>query len=297
MSYITLFDYKRRIQTTELNAITSNDANVRLLSEQSVFEEINEVLMQRFDTALEFTDTAIFSPTIIYKGGRRIYLDAQVYNPLVQYLAVSKAMVLQAGFVYIILSDTPSPAGAFDASKWTKLGAQNDIFFVTLPAPPFNVDALYLKQDTVFWKDKVYTAQMATIFADQQDLLQVSDLEKVVFGNIAPDDRINGARFWGTGTPYALSVGILPTDTTKWTKGDNRNQGVIKIFLDMVIYDMCARIAPNNVPEHRHNNWVLARKRLDDYANGKRNAQIAIIQPKTGNRVQFGGEPKEKFNW
>lgn len=297
MGYLILKDYDRRIQSKELGQITSLDDTIRVLSESSVMAEIKEVLIQRFDMLAELTDTDVYSPTVIYKGNNRVYLDAAPYNPVVQYLATSKALVLQNGQVYIIALNTPNPAGAFDATKWTLLGNRYDMFFVTLPYPLFNQDARYLKQDKVFWKNNIYTALKDTTFADQQDRLQAPSIESIVFGNVVPDDRINGAQFWGAGTPYALTAGLLPTDTTKWTKGDNRNQGMVKMFLDMVIYDLCARIAANNVPEARHNLWLAAKKRLKDYANGDLNAQLPIIQPKTGSRIQFGGEPKETFGY
>lgn len=47
-------------------------------------------------------------------------IDAAVpYDPLVQYLAVNETIVSNAGKIYVVKLDTPNPAGAFDATKWT----------------------------------------------------------------------------------------------------------------------------------------------------------------------------------
>lgn len=49
-------------------------------------------------------------------------IDAAVpYDPLVQYLAVNETIVSNAGIIYAIKLDTPNPAGAFDATKWTRI--------------------------------------------------------------------------------------------------------------------------------------------------------------------------------
>lgn len=48
--------------------------------------------------------------------------DAAVpYDPLVQYLAVNQNIVRYLDVIYVIFADTPSPAGAFDITKWTRL--------------------------------------------------------------------------------------------------------------------------------------------------------------------------------
>jgi len=43
------------------------------------------------------------------------------YDATIQYLAASQTIVSNAGSYYIIKTDTPSPAGAFDATYWTYL--------------------------------------------------------------------------------------------------------------------------------------------------------------------------------
>lgn len=45
--------------------------------------------------------------------------QASAYDPNIQYLAVNQTYVSYQGSIYIIKTDTPNPAGAFNASLWT----------------------------------------------------------------------------------------------------------------------------------------------------------------------------------
>lgn len=293
MGYLITKDFSRIIQTSELNAITSNDASIRQLCEGSSQAEINQYLIQRFDTSKEFSDTAAWSFSQIYKAADRIYLDAPIYSATSTYLI--NALTLYNGQVYIS-KQAITPAEAFNTSHWTLLGSQYDIFFTSYPQLPFNQETLYKKGNKVFYKDSVYTAQRDSVGLDQQQGLQSPDIQSIKFGNVLPDDPDNGALMWGTGIAYSIAAGTLPTDTSKWTKGDNRNQRMVELFLDVVIYKLCKRIAPNNVPEARHNAWLRAMEDLKNYAKGNLNANLPLIVPKTGNRVRFGGKPFKEFD-
>lgn len=294
MAYLILNDYKRIIQSTELSAITSNTDSIRQLVEQSTQTEINESLVQQFDTAAEFTNTSIYSPAVIYKAANRVYLDAASYSPTSLYALSS--LTLQAGQVYINTTAIVV-VEVFTPAHWAILGNQYDIFFVSYPFPLFSQDAIYLQGDKVFWRDNTYVSTSNTPIRGQQHILQANSIQAVYQGNVLPDDRNLGRTYWGTPTPYALPAGSLPTDSTKWTMGDNRNQHMMEIFMDMVVYKLCKRIAPNNVPEARHNAWIKAVKDITAFADGSKNAQIQPLQPNTGSRVQYGGKPPRNYNW
>lgn len=292
--YLLTRDYQRIIQTTELNAITGNDVSIRQLVEGSVQSKIYANLKQKYDLDREFTDTAQYSNQPIYKALNRIYLDATAYNPANTY--VLNSLTLQAGVVYYCSTAIIAPE-AFTIGHWTLLGNQYDLFFVTLPKPAFDELTFYYKGDVVFWKDKVYTAANDSVPIDQQSALQAPSIESINFGNVLPDDRVNGVKFWGAGVAYSVVAGTYPTDATKWTKGDNRNQMFVSLYMDIVVYELCSRIAPNNVPEARHNAWIKAWKDIKEMAKGDINGQLPIIQPRTGNRVRYGGNTKQNYNW
>lgn len=99
------------------------------------------------------------------------------------------------------------------------------------------------------------------------------------------------------------STNIQPgTDITKWipilwVSGDNRNQMFVEMFLDMVVYKLTKSITPDNVPEARHNAFLLAEQNLKAFADGNKNAHLPKIQPLQGNRIRFGGNPKQQNAW
>lgn len=293
MSYLITKDYSRIIQTTELNAITSSDISIRQLVEGATQIELQEYLIQRFDCSKEFSDTSQWSFSVAYKGNNRVYLNATAYSATSTYTL--NDLTLQAGNVYICTSAIITPE-AFNVAHWALLGAQYDLFYVTLPKPLFDQDTMYYKNDEVFWNDKIYKAQRDSIPLTRDAALQMESIETTQSGNKIPG-AIDSAEMWGTGTSYALTAGTLPTDITKWTKGDNRNQHLVEIFMDCVVYKLCKRIAPNNVPEARHNAWVSAIETLKNYSNGKLNSQLPLIQPKTGQRIRYGGNPRETYSW
>lgn len=82
-----------------------------------------------------------------------------------------------------------------------------------------------------------------------------------------------------------------------WIKGDNRNQMFVRMVMDIVVYELCKRIAPNNVPEARHNAWVKAMKDVKEIAKGDVNAQLPTLKPLQGERNRFGGNTRETYSW
>lgn len=343
MPYLITKDYQRIIQTTELNAITSNDASNRLLAEKSTEAKIRKYLIQKYDLTQEFQSTTAFLMTVAYKGSNRVYLDAAAYSASSTYAL--NALVLQAGNVYVCI--TAILVGeAFNPAKWTLLGAQYDIFYVPYPAPLFDQDKLYYKDDLVWWKDKVYQAQKDSVITDHEGELQDLTIQAIRKGNVFPDDVNSAAaqQMWGTGVSFSFA-GINPVNTLQtaysaltnytagtyasyqgvnyiatgasgpastivtpgtniqkwlpvlWTFGDNRNQDVVEMYLDMVVYSLCKRIAPNNVPEARHNAWLSAIAELKSFAKGDTTLEVQVIQPKQGAPVRFGGNVPRINSW
>lgn len=293
MAYVNTRDYLRVIQPKELNAITKSDITIRKMSEGAVMSELNASLIQEFDTDSEFKDLAIFSMLIVYKGNDRVYLDADAYSATATYAL--NALTLESGNVYVNTTPIVTPE-AFAIGKWDLLGIQFDLFYVTLPNPLFDSRKFYHKDDVVFWEDNTYIAQQDSIVVSQQDALQAANSSDVNLFNPVPG-TLSGENMWGTATPYSVAAGTLPTDTTKWTFGDNRNQMFVDMFLDMVVYKLSKRIAPDNVPEARHNAWITAQQNLKRIASGNINAQLPVKEPLQGNRIRWGGSPREINSW
>jgi len=289
MSYLIQNDYKKLIQSDNLNQVIGSDLSILASIELAAQAECISYLTQKYITAEEFTNTSVWSPAIAYKANARVYLDASAYSASATYPLNS--LVLQGGYVYICHTAITTPE-AFTPAKWTSLGLQYALFYVTVPKPEFNYLEYYAVGDEVFWKDKTYTARIETAVPTHESRLQAGSISDAEVINIFPNDPVNGVKHWGTGTAYALSTGTLPTDTTKWTSGDNRNPQLVNYCIDVALYHVHSRIAPRNIPELRVKRYDDAIAWLKMAGRGDITADLPLIQPKSGGRIRYGGNTK-----
>ena len=293
MSYLILPDFKKLIQTDNLAAIIGSDYTILDQMKLAAQTEVTSYLTQKYDCSREFTDTLLWDRATSYKGGQRVYLDATAYSAAATYTL--NALTLYAGNVYICTTAI-SVGEAFNVAKWYLIGSQYAMFYVTLPYPEFNYNTLYSVGTLAWWKDKTYTARIATLVYSHETQLQINS--PVTTQNYAPDDTINGLKYWGTGTSYSLYTGTLPTDTTKWTAGDNRNQQLVNYCIDVALYTVHSRIAPRNIPDLRVKRYDDVIKWLKNAAQGNTiTANLPLIQPSQGMRIRWGGDVRRQNNY
>lgn len=291
MGYLRLYDYDKSVQTKILNEVTGNNDVRRQLAELPVLAEIKSKLSQKYDLSNEFTNTLPYSYTAIYKAGQRIELNFPAFSATSTYALNS--LVVNNGLAYRCTTAV-TVSGSFNIANWTILGNQYDMFYAQYPKPVFDLNTVYAVGDQVFWKDKVYTCATPTVVLSHDDLLQegYSMNEMNAIRNVFPDDVQNGTVYWGTGTPYSIPANTLPTNTTYWTLGDNRNQQLVEMAVYMSYYRLCSRISPQNVSEAAYYNNEYARKTLIEAANGIITFDLPTIQPTTGRRIRFGSNQK-----
>ena len=294
MAYLILSDFKKLIQSDNLSAIIGNDYTILDHVAKGAIEKVKEHLIQKYDCSKEFTDTIPWVRATAYKGNNRVYLDATAYSAASVY--VTNDLCLQAGNVYISIGG--NAAHTFNATEWILIGVQYSMFYVTLPYLEFNSNSVYAKGNQVFWKDKVYTCVLPTIIPSHAGELQVGTYNNLPALNIFPDDSANGVKYWGTGVAYSVAAGTLPTDSTKFTEGDNRNENIVDGCIDIALYRVHKRIAPNNVPDLRVKAYDDCIKWLKDCAvGGFVTLNVPLIQPNQGMRIRWGGEVKRKNNY
>jgi hypothetical protein len=248
VAYLIPKDYQSTIQDININQIISNDETIRDRSQLAGEAEAKSYLKQKYDTSLEFADMAPWAYATSYKAKQRFYLDAAAYSITSTYALHS--LTLHSGGVYI--NTTAITVGeAWNAAKWTLIGNQYDIFYTNTPTLDFSYTAYYNINDTVFWKDKVYTCKVQTPLLDHDTALQYRAIQNIPLPNVAPDDPQSGLATWGTGASYSVPSGILPTDSTKFTKGDNRDAQMVLYLCDIVLFHLHSRIAPRNIPDLR----------------------------------------------
>lgn len=287
MAYLIFSDYKKQVQTDNLNQIIGQDLAVLQTAELQAIEEAYGYLSQKYDTTAEFTDTLPWSAASPYSAHDRVYLDASAYNALATYTLYS--LCLYNGKIYYCNSAITIPE-AFNIAHWSLLGDQYDLFFAKYPKPLFDYLATYVAGDQVYWKGKVYTCQRPTVHYGND--IQYRVTENIPYPNVFPDDAQNGATYWGTGTSYSIPAGTLPTSTTYWTSGDNRTQSVLMVVIDITLFHLHSRIAPRNIPDLRKDRYLNAVDMLRAFARGEMTAKLPVIQPKQGQRIRFGGPIK-----
>ena len=293
--YLIKNDYRKQIQDVNLNQIISSDDTLLETAQLTAQSECLSYLRQRYDTSVEFTDTNPWSPATAYAAHDRVYLNADAYSPIATYALNS--LTLFDGSVYkcttaITVSET------FTAAKWALLGPQYTIYYAAYPKPFFNYKKTYAVGDEVYYGDRTYTCKQATTIPSHYSQLQAGKYSSTPQMNIFPNDPVYGTRYWTpAGSAYSITAGTALSDTTKWTKADNRDQQMVTYMIDITLYHLHARIAPRNVPQLRIDRYTHAIQWLTAAGQGAINAALPLLQPDQGNRVRWGGNVKNQNSY
>lgn len=300
MGYLVPADYKKTIQADNLAQVISGDPTILEDAELVAIEDARSQLVQKYIVDREFQDTPKWDVTETYQAFERVYLDATLFSAAIvytigQYITYQPDPAVRLWHVYKSISG--SAAHAFVANEWTQISTQYAIYQVKTPAPEFNYQKKYVVGDQVVWANKVYTCKVASTTMTQELAIQYFNYESVPFGNVFPDNVVNGPIYWGNGVAFSLAPGADITDTTKWVKGDNRCKQVVWAVAAITLYYIHARIAPRNVPDLRVNDYNRALDTLEAFALGKKTPTLPMIQPRTGHRIRYGGQVKNQNSY
>lgn len=285
MPYLITPDYYKQIQQAQINQITGNDATLLTAALLIAEQEVKSYLVQKYLIDDEFADTTVWSVSATYQANSRVYLTANTYVPANSYIV--NDLTLYSGSVYICTTPT---TGVFDISKWALLGTNNAIFYAQYPVQLFDQKKFYNVDDQVFWGGRKYKCLIATQAISGQTAIQFGTYANIPAYNSFPDQNQNNQ--WQDLGAYAVPAATLPTNTTYWTLGDNRNQQILTYAIDIALYHLHTRIAPQNIPALRQNRYDDAKQWLIMAARGEITANLQKIQPVQGNRIRYGGNVK-----
>lgn len=207
MNYLFYGDFKKLIQSENLNQIVGNDLSLIKSIGDLGEEEVISYLSSKYDTSTEFKPILPYDSGKIYYAGDRVYLDAPVYNANQTYDLYY--LTLYQGNVYICFVAITVPE-AFNSSHWVFLGPQYQIFSAQLPYPSFDYyKPCYNPGDVVFYKNKVYTNVIGTYGIDYDTLIQQNTARSRDYYNIFPDEPNRGLDSWGAGVDYSIPAGTL----------------------------------------------------------------------------------------
>ena len=316
MGYIISADYLKSIQTTQLTQITGGDNSIVLQAEGAAMERAIGMLRQKYDISSEFTNTQLYNINSTYKAADRVYINYPAYVAANSYVVGDYCT--NGTSAYVCITNT---TGTFNASHWSSIGTSTSIYYAAYPYPYFNLYGFYYKDDKVFYKGHIYKAKQQTSQLTNFAAVQFVMEDNVPEGNVFPDDRRNGAQWWedlgaysvasnllataaySEGTSYAVNdyaqyggdIFICITDTTGqfnpsdwqkvWALGDNRSQLMVTSIVDIALWYIHTRIAPNNIPELRVDKYNVAIEWLRRVRDGIEQANMPLIQPKEGRRI------------
>jgi len=309
-SFLFIGDYYKQIQADALTQIIGGSNQILEAIQRAAVEECISYLKQKYDTTLEFEPVTQHNRTLSYLAENTVYLNAITYDPTATYAL--NAYTLYNGSVYECSLAITIPE-TFNPEHWTLLGLQYDLFYAILPYPTFNYQSFYNVGEQVFWRNKTYTALLQTQVLGHDDKLQINQAATDTILNVFPDDPVNGVKYWGDGVDYSVPANTDLSNTTYWASGDNRDQKLLMICVDIALYHVYARIAPRNIPDLRIHRYMGDSQDREKDTGGKRilyptysalgwlqaasigddiTPELPLLQPAQGGRVRFGGNFK-----
>lgn len=250
--FLTDNDYKRRIQTDDLNQIIEGEWSYIYESEQIAQSEISSYIAKRYDVSRIFLPTTSFNINTAYNANALVYVTADYFDSGNTYNIGDRVIYSGSGQNYIynciqsgFTGNTPT-----DTNYWTKGVLDMSLYFVTLPAPFYMVDEDYIPGMTALKDNYVYTNIKAT-----NNRWLIEDYQGQVEGDsgsaIIPGYSNNWQEYWTVASSTYTVSNVYPDLDTEgnWTAGDNRNFLLTQYMMDIVLYHLYARINPRNIPE------------------------------------------------
>lgn len=288
MAYLISPDYRKIIASDNLNQVIASNQEILSSAESLAVEEAKSYLVQRYDTSIEMQDLSAWNPALAtYKPTNRVCLDADQYNEADSYTVGDLA--LYQSNVYQCTADT---TGAFDANNWAKLGKQYEIYFADFPKPLFSFYDQYAVGDQVYHNGKIYQCLHETTPLSQSAFLQYRTVSNLPLLNVAPDNIAQGPQYWKYVSDYTIAADTAISNTSVWTKGDNRSQQLVSAVVDICLYHVHSRIAPRNIPDLRVKRYDDAISWLKKAAAGEVTPSLPLIEPKRGASIRYGGNVK-----
>jgi len=324
MAYLRLQDYFNfRIQEQQLTQVTQGNDVVRQSCELEAEAEMISYLVQRYDIDDEFRDVGVFINNGRYFANNLIELNAPEYSNTSTYTIESNC--LYQGKVYVCITAITTPE-AFNIAKWQLVGNQYDLYYVKSPYPRYSYNTTYHVGDCVYYKNKVYKCIVSVTNILPTDVDKGSYYWSTGVNYAFINYNVYQTPFdfnsWNNLTTYEQAENILyqnqiytsvkdnnlnvvpGTDINSWlpitwVKGDNRSQQLVAFLIDIVLYKIHMRIAPNNIPQLRKDNYTYCLDWLIQ-AGGQNNAitaNIPLLQPKQGTRIRWGSNVKNYNNY
>lgn len=279
---------------------------------------------------ISYSEPCYLSSTT-YSFGQRLSFCGNIFQ--VAYTGTTSAVTPVYSSITIAVGFNTPYSGCtavLSGQPYVYVTGQDSLYFSNLPIVEWNQYQNYNQGNLVWYQDNIYQAKQnvqGTSPAQSQNLDIRYGIPSVQsFLGVYPDLNLNAYTLalmmpsvntneWSlysgpvnsyfTGTTYYFS-GVTPTNTTYWTKGDNRNPQIRMYCIDILLYHLYQRISPRNIPalrQERYNGQISgdsiqgrgeggAIGWLMSVQKGKVNLHVPNIVPTQGGDILWGGYPK-----
>jgi hypothetical protein len=285
LHFLNKADYIKFASETNLDVILKQSKGVsgdeELLNnhtDMAVSDCLN-FISSRYRTTEIFAGIKEYSDASVFVWNDLIYLDAGDFIPSTVY--VNGEIVLYLGKVYRKNATTGGyVAGTLptNATYFVELGLKG-FYYITPPAT-YDSAVVYTDGQYVTYKFDIYKRNDAQNTLKNETPSSDSDYwEKIALSEYA--------------TEYD-STGNYPNNTTYWTYGDNRNQTIVRITVDIALFHLHSVINPRNIPALRKDRYDSAVEFLTMCMEGKLNPVLPEYDAQSGYKLRFGSN--EPFN-
>lgn len=175
----------------------------------------------------------------------------------------------------------------------------------------FSIAIEYAVNDRIYWTETAYSnaatystgdrvSQNDKIYQANQDITTPEDFTPSRWTELADDNSFY--------TCIEVSTGNLPTNTTYFTAGDNRNPKVKEIVIDITLYNIHSKTSPRNIPDVRRvrydgfgnkNESENAIRYLEKVQKGQITPDLPVITPTEQNteRWSYGQSSNLEFKY
>lgn len=268
----------------------------RFVAEAWAISVAESKLAQKFDLAFEITDTLPYNNDTTYYAGSRCTIDFLAWVSGRSY-AIGDCVILDGIGYYCSYANVNT---VFDPNNWIAIGNQYDIYHIPFPYAIFSLNpqlsrgtytaGVYKHGDRVIWENKIYSCKQPTLGMTHAGYIQYQQTSDVPAPNIFPNAENNWQ--WEFVEYFSYSGEPPFRDSDIWTYGDNRDVMLVQAILDLSIWRLHARIAPNNIPDLREKAKNSAFEWLNACNAGKINVNIQLLQPLQGSSLSWGSAPK-----
>lgn len=307
VKYLTLKDYYTTIQKNQLEAQLLDSLNInsmqRIAAEAWAIGHVRSHLSNEYDLDFELTNTLPYDYKKVYYGGDRVVID---YDDWVSSSTYKQGdCVIKDNIGYIAISNVPS--GEWNESFWNQIGYKFDIWYISYPYPVFQLepktpkntytDGYYRVGDKVWWNNKIYECIRESSLASHETLIQYNAYP-TLYPNVFPDDESRGLSQWKFVEDFSIPKEEFPAlsadgaEPNKWTLGDNRDQILVQVIIDLTLWRLHSRISPMNIPKLREDNKNASFAWLRGVKNGELNTDLPLLQPAQGDDIVWGSKPK-----